>query len=104
MSAHNFMPEEVRYEVLLRDDGTAMLTCGGEVMWSSDGDDEFAEDFGDELIDSEDIPDLIDWLTDSGYLPPGVEPDIEDESADGPGDEDDDEEDDEDESGEDEED
>jgi hypothetical protein len=101
MSRANFMPEEVRYEVLLRDDGSAHLTCGDEVMWTSDGDDEFYEEFGVESLDSEDIPDLIDWLTSEGYMPPGVEPDIVDESDDGPAD--DDEDDDEDEDDEDEE-
>jgi hypothetical protein len=97
-------PEEFQYELLLRDDGTAMLTLGGDVMWASDGDSNFAEEFGDELLDSEDIPDVIDWLTGAGYLPPGVEPAVEDESNDGPADDDDDDDEDDDENWEDDED
>ncbi|MHB8414583.1 MAG: hypothetical protein ACYDDA_03760 [Acidiferrobacteraceae bacterium] len=54
-------------------------------MWSSDADDEFAEDFPDELIEANDrdrIDDLIEWLTESDYLPPGVPVTVvEDDSA-----------------------
>ncbi len=67
---------DMDYELVVADDGTAVLTCGGEVLWSSDADDEFAEDFPDELIEADDreqTGELIEWLADAGYLPPGVD-------------------------------
>jgi hypothetical protein len=61
--------------------GTAHLTCGGEMMWSSDEDDSFAEEFGGDFIDidnDEQCDEVIDWLCEQGYVPPGVEVEIVD--------------------------
>lgn len=48
-------------------DGTCALRDGDELLWSSDNDDDFLEEF-DAHIDSDDIEDVIEYLEDSGYL------------------------------------
>ena len=67
----------IDYELVIdTDQGTAHLTCGGEVLWSSDEDSDFEEEFGDEFIDienAEQCDEIVDWLCDQGYVPPGVE-------------------------------
>lgn len=60
-------------------DGTCALADGDELLWSSDGDDEFIEEF-DAEIDSEDISDVLDWLEDAGYMDDSDAVDIVDES------------------------
>ena len=75
------VPPDFAYELLLRDTGTAILTNGGEVMWSSDDDEEFSEWFDEDIIESADLPEVIEWLQDEGYLPDGLTPDIVDEST-----------------------
>ena len=66
----------VEYELIVDADGSAYLTCGGEVMWVSDGDDDYAEEFGEEILsatDEEATDAVVDWLTAQGYIPPDVE-------------------------------
>jgi len=69
----------VRYELLLTDTGQCLLTLDGETMWSSDGDDDFTEEFG-QLIESNELNDVAAWLVSEGYIPPRVEIDVVDES------------------------
>src|SRR5271154_6502731 len=72
---------DIEYELVIAGDGTAALTCGGEMLWSCDGDEEYEREFGKEPIDIEDdelIDDVIDWLVEQGYMPPGVELDVVD--------------------------
>ena len=67
---------DIDYELVIEDNGTATLTCGGEVMWTSDGDDEFYESFDDEFIDitDDDQTDAVcTWLEAHGYIPPEVD-------------------------------
>jgi hypothetical protein len=67
---------DITYELVVTEAGTAYLTCGGEMMWSSDADDEYAEEFERELIDvtdDEQTDEIIDWLVEKGYLPPSVD-------------------------------
>lgn len=69
---------DIQYEIIISPLGAATLTCGGEVMWTSDGDTDFAETM-DEVIDFEDdaqIDALIEWLVDHDYIPPDVDVDI----------------------------
>ncbi len=77
--------DDMDYELVIDDAGTATLTLGGEVLWTSDADDDFAEEFPDTIIEFDDkdqTDDVIEWLTEEGYLPPGVDVDvIEDNSA-----------------------
>jgi hypothetical protein len=91
----------IEYELLVSPDGGATLTCGGEVMWVSDTDDDFKDEFGDEPIDFDDesqTDNVVGWLIDNDYIPPGAPVDIalDEESGRwdvGPGEEDDDEDD-----------
>ena len=67
---------DISYELVVTDAGTAYLTCGGEVMWSSDMDEDYSEEFENEYIDvtdDEQTDELIDWLVEKGYLPPSVD-------------------------------
>jgi hypothetical protein len=69
----------VEYELVISKAGGATLTCGGEVMWTSDGDTAYLGEFGEELIDFDDdeqLDSVIDWLVAEGYVPPKVEVDI----------------------------
>lgn len=63
-------------------DGSCALDDGGELLWSSDSDDDFLEEF-DARIDGEEIEDVIEYLTDAGYLEDGDEVDIVDEDEPG---------------------
>ncbi len=69
-------------EFVLHKDGSCILTQGGNVIWSSDNDDEYQEDFG-ERIESEDIDDVLEYLEDAGELEDGDSVDIVDENDDG---------------------
>lgn len=60
-------------------DGTCALSDGDELLWSSDADDDYMEEF-DAQIDSEDIDDVLSWLQDEGYIAPDESVDIVDES------------------------
>lgn len=74
---------DIAYELLVASDRVS-LTCGGEVMWTSDGDEEFAKEFDSgetfDTADDEQMDDILGWLVDEGYIPPGVEIDILEES------------------------
>lgn len=77
--------DDIDYELVIGDAGSVTLTCGGEVMWTSDADDDFAEDFPDTIIEFDDegeIDEVIGWLIEEGYLPPGADVSVvEDDSA-----------------------
>lgn len=68
------------YELVIRHDGTLALTQGGEVMWTSDNDDDFSEEFGEEVFDADDADDVLDYLEENDYIPPDVEVSIVDEA------------------------
>lgn len=71
---------DVNYQLIVSDMGTATLTQGGEVMWTSDGDEDFKEEVENaELIDIDDeaqIEDVIGFLVDEEYIPPGVDVEV----------------------------
>ena len=77
--------DDIDYELVIDDAGSVTLTCGGEVMWTSDADDEFPESFPDGCIDFDDTDqcaEVIEWLIGQGYLEEGDAVDIvEDDSA-----------------------
>lgn len=79
------------YELTLSEAGLLSLTLDGEVMWTSDADAEFCEEFGD-MIETQQIENASAWLVEAGYIPPKVAVDFIDETN-GPGDEDDEDED-----------
>lgn len=68
------------YQLIVSDTGTAILTQGGEVMWISDGDADFKEEVENaELIDIDDeaqIKDVLGFLVDEEYLPPGTDVEV----------------------------
>lgn len=68
------------YQLIVSETGTATLTQGGEVMWTSDGDPDFKEALSDcEVIDIEDeaqIEDVLGFLVDEGYIPPETDVDV----------------------------
>lgn len=74
-------PPEFEYTFTLQADGIATLANGGENLWASDGDDDFAEEFGTDAIVSAEIEDVVGWLVEQGYIPDGVEIDLVDEST-----------------------
>lgn len=66
---------DIEYELVVGEAGDCTLTCGGEVMWVSDADDDFAEDFPDALIefaDRDQVEEVVAWLRDEGYVPPDM--------------------------------
>lgn len=64
------------WELCIYDTGTAVLTDDrGEVVWSSDDDDEFAAEFED-VLTWEDGDEIAAWLEASGHLPEEVELEI----------------------------
>ena len=71
------------YELILTEAGACILQMDDEVMWTSDDDEEFQEEFGD-LIGSDTLNDVAAWLVDAGYLPPRVPLLIRDETMDAP--------------------
>ena len=74
---------DVAYELVIGQEGNATLTCGGEVMWTSDNDDEFAEecDLVIDYDDDEQLDEVIAWLVDHDYVPPDVQVDICEEES-----------------------
>lgn len=66
------------YELIISRSGSATLTCGGEVMWTSDGDEDFIIDMDVpiDFDDDEQIDDVLDWLVEHEYVPPDVDVDV----------------------------
>jgi hypothetical protein len=56
-------------ELVLRAHGTAELVdSDGTVLWVSDSDDQFKEEFTDEFLTEDDIEEILDYLIDNGVL------------------------------------
>lgn len=79
------------YELTLSDAGLLSLALDGEILWTSDADAEFTEEFGD-MIETQQIENASAWLVEQGFIPPKVAIDFIDETH-GPGDEEDEEDD-----------
>jgi hypothetical protein len=57
-------------------DGSVALTDeAGELLWSSDDDDDFLEEF-DASVETDDIEDVLEYLEDEGYLDHGEPVDV----------------------------
>lgn len=64
------------WELTIYADGVAILTDPrGNTHWTSDDDDEFAEEFPD-VLSFEDGDEILDYLTGCGIVPEDVEVDI----------------------------
>ena len=56
-------------ELILRAHGPAeLLDANGALVWVSDSDDQFKEEFSDELLHEDDIPEILDYLSDEGIV------------------------------------
>jgi hypothetical protein len=78
MDAAAMSVEFVRYA-----DGSCCLTDeAGEMLWSSDNDDDFQEEFG-ESIDGEEIDDVLAYLDEAGYMDEDESIDVVDEGDEG---------------------
>lgn len=76
-------------KLILLENGSAVLTRDDErdILWSSDNDEEFKDQFQDEALGEDDVTDIFEYLVDKGHL---KENEIEDvEVFDEGGDEDD---------------
>lgn len=51
-----------------------------EVLWSSDADADFTDEFPDEFLGEKDADDVLDYLTEAGHLGEDVEVDVFEES------------------------
>lgn len=61
----------VPLELVLRAHGPCeLLNSNDETLWASDADDDFREEFNDEFLTEEDIPDILDYLEDNEILSP----------------------------------
>jgi predicted AlkP superfamily phosphohydrolase/phosphomutase len=81
------MLELVRYA----DGRVALQDDEGGIIWSGDADDKFIADMG-EIVESDQLDEVADWLEDNGYLAPGegidiIDEGIEDEDEDEDGEE-----------------
>lgn len=84
------------YELTFRLDGTAELTDPDDddaVVWASDSDEDFRDDFPDEALSEADLEKVIDWLVDHEVIDEDEAASLEafsDDGGIGPGDDDDD--------------
>lgn len=64
-------------ELVFYEDGVAILTdASGDILWASDSDEEWLEESGDEFLSAVDKADVIEYLTDAGYLEQGERVDV----------------------------
>ena len=62
-------PKRYPYELILRAHGPAELVDAAErQLWSSESDDDFRDEFSDEFLQEEDIPDILDYLADNDVI------------------------------------
>lgn len=63
--------------LLLTAHGTAQLLDDNDrVLWSSDDDESFTDEFADEFLGEEDVHDILEFLVDAGRLPEDIELDL----------------------------
>jgi predicted dithiol-disulfide oxidoreductase (DUF899 family) len=56
-------------ELVLRAHGTAeLINSDEEILWVSDSDDDFKEEFSNEFLNEEDIPGILDYLREQKVL------------------------------------
>ncbi len=56
-------------ELILRAHGTCeLLNADEEILWASDADEDFREEFNDEFLNEEDIGDILEYLADNDLL------------------------------------
>lgn len=76
---------EDRYELVFNGAGGCTLTDHeDEVIWTSDADEEFKEEF-DDVVTPDNADDIIAWLCEEGYIPSGAEVSVIDELNDDTG-------------------
>jgi hypothetical protein len=56
-------------ELVLRAHGPAeLLNADEEILWASDADEDFKEEFNDEFLQEEDVGDILEYLADNDIL------------------------------------
>jgi hypothetical protein len=56
-------------ELILRAHGTCeLLNADDDILWASDADDDFREEFNDEFLNEEDIGGILEFLVDNELL------------------------------------
>jgi hypothetical protein len=56
-------------ELILAAHGPAeLVNADEETLWSSDADEDFKEEFSDEFLKEEDLPDICEYLLDNDYI------------------------------------
>lgn len=66
-------------KLILLENGAAILTRDDErdILWSSDNDADFKDQFGDDILDEDDLTDIFEYLVDAGQLKDGEVEDVE---------------------------
>lgn len=62
--------------LLFRHEGTAELTEDGELVWVSDMDEEFRDQFENELLNEDDAEEVLEYLEEEDYLDSSELPDV----------------------------
>jgi hypothetical protein len=55
-------------ELVLTPGGTAELCRGDVVLWGSADDEDFREEFGEDILDEEDAEEVVDYLVEHGIV------------------------------------
>lgn len=67
--------------LLLTAHGTVqVLNADDAVLWSSDDDDDFTDEFADEFLGQADVPEILEYLVDAGLIDENQELDLREDS------------------------
>lgn len=69
--------DHAEYELVFDPEGSVtLLDSEHELVWASDSDDDFADDFEGDLFTGDDAEEILEYLEEHGILPEGSEVDI----------------------------
>lgn len=68
--------DHAEYELIFDATGAVELLSQGEQVWTSDADDDFADEFEGDLFTGEDAEEILEYLEEAGLIPEGAEVDI----------------------------
>lgn len=56
-------------ELILRPHGTCeLVNADAKILWASDTDEDFKEEFPDEFLSEDEFDDILDWLSQNGVV------------------------------------